>query len=204
MNDFNGLAPIYDLLVRLVFGSQIIKSQTAHFDQLVNSQNILLPGGGTGQVLEELDKLKLNLSIDYIEKSTKMLEKAKERRPFNYIEVRYIEGDILKVDLQCYDVIITNFFLDVFDKESLSLVVDKLSTLLLPNGKWLMTDFVSTNVAMHQALIVIMYRFFKLTANLQGTRLLDFEKELNRVGFGKNKCERFYHKMIESCVYSKE
>lgn len=204
MNNFNRLAPVYDFLASLVFGRQIIKSKTHYFTLLTNDQKILIPGGGTGQILEELDKLNMNLSIDYVEKSSKMLEKAKKRKPFSKIKVRFIEGDIFDIESGNYNVIMTNFFLDVFNEKNLSLVVDKLSESLLPNGQWLMADFVLTNVALHRAFVNIMYRFFRLTTNLEGTRLLDFDKELNRAGFSKMKSQKFYHQMIESCVYTKE
>ncbi|MEZ4686196.1 MAG: hypothetical protein R3B47_09055 [Bacteroidia bacterium] len=51
---FNRLAPVYDFLASLVFGNRIRQAQRWLLDFIPEGSSILILGGGTGWILEEL------------------------------------------------------------------------------------------------------------------------------------------------------
>ena len=56
LNQFDLVAPFYDALSRLVFGDQIVKSQTHFLHQVQKDDQVLILGGGTGQIFEHAGK----------------------------------------------------------------------------------------------------------------------------------------------------
>lgn len=204
-NDFNVLAKYYDFLARVVFGNAVQKSQQNFLSEVKLSNQLLILGGGTGQILLALEELNLSLKIDYIEQSSKMIEKSRHRGPFKNLKVNFIEADILNYDLADYryDMVITNFFLDVFTKTHLIKIIEKVTNSLKVSSTWLLTDFRKTNRLGNKILLKVMYLFFRIMTNLEGRSLRNFEKHLSRVGWTKIRSKYFYSEMIESCVYKK-
>lgn len=203
-NNFNSVAFIYDFMAQLVFGKAILKAQSGLLHTIPDSSSVLILGGGTGFILEELDKLSLPLSVTYVEPSSAMIRRAKARSPFNCIEVDFIQDRheaVLGADR--FDVVITNFFLDVFTREQLPEVVRQVSSLTADNGMWLLTDFVITGVWWQKVLVKIMYLFFRVTARLEGDQLLNFNDYLSKTGFTSVKSESFYHGMISSHIFKR-
>lgn len=203
MNNFDAISPFYDHLAHLVFGRQIKECQIAQFSRLKAGQKILLPGGGTGWILEELDRLKLHLEIDYVEKSSKMISRAKRKSSFKFINVNFYNEDLLEFNLLSYDVIMTHFFLDVFSPNSFESVFDKLQKSLNNGGIWINTEFRNSDNKIKNLFICFMYLFFRFTSHLEASRLPDYSKKFQDSGYNKSDTKSFYHQLIESCVYSK-
>ncbi|QSE98355.1 class I SAM-dependent methyltransferase [Fulvivirga lutea] len=203
MNNFNRVSFFYDWLAKLVFGRSILNSQTAFFSYLKEGDEILICGGGTGQILKELEKLNIKLRIDYVEKSKKMIDRAKEMAPLNKLDIQFIQKDIFDVQLKKYQIVITPFFLDVFKEENLIKLIDKLSSSLQTTGFWLCTDFKRTNQRWKDIFIQFMYWFFRLTTNLEGNLLLDFESSIVKSGCKKLRSATYFHEMIEAGLYQK-
>ena len=118
---YNKLANIYDTLAYMVFGGSIKKSQIHFLDQIQKNSKILIVGG-TGWILNELDQLGLQLNITYLDSASEMIKKSKKRSPFKHISVVFMTGSVNMVSSK-HSVIITNFFLDVFDERSLTNVM---------------------------------------------------------------------------------
>jgi tRNA (cmo5U34)-methyltransferase len=202
-NNFNFLAPIYDGLAKIIFGGSLRKAQLLYLEEIPKNSHILILGGGTGWILEELDRLDKLLRITYVELSKTMMSKSMAKAPFKNIEVKFLHGDAIDLDLPLCDVLVTNFFLDVFTEENLRLIMAKLNAVLLPNGRWLCTDFVLIGHFLKKMLIKFMYLFFRITANLEGNRLLDFEKYFEELEFKKARSKKYYAGMIEAACYSR-
>lgn len=203
MNDFNYIAPFYDALGRIVFGNALIKSQSYHLQGIQPNSEILIVGGGSGRILTEFDKLSIPLSVTYVEKSSKMVELSKNKGPFKNLSVHFVCGECKDITVKNFDVIFTAFFLDVFRSANLHWVIQCLKTLLGPDGIWIVTDFIRTPTLWQRLLIRSMYAFFRITAGLEGNKLLDFEKYLIEKDLNKGRCKTFYKGMIESAIYYK-
>ncbi|MEQ8926001.1 MAG: class I SAM-dependent methyltransferase [Fulvivirga sp.] len=203
MNNFNSIAFIYDKLAHIVFGKAIIESQQVHLGHIKNGKSILICGGGTGQILRKLDALNVSLKVDFVEKSRGMIERACRHAPFKNLQVNFINQDIFDVDLGEYDVIVTPFFLDIFSRSNLVKLIATLSASVKPKGCWINTDFKISNVWWKKVMILFMYLFFRLTANLEGKKLHDFELLIIKSGLSKVESTTFFKAMIDSSIYKK-
>lgn len=167
VNDFDRITPFYDRLAKLVFGDKLIKAQV-HFMNLVQPQHrVLIIGGGTGHLLEEIS---LCDRIDYVEKSEAMLRRAAKRKANHSINFHHT--DFLEFEPETeFDFVICPFFLDCFKEERLKIVLEKIKSVLAPDGTLVVTDFQKTNG--NSLLLKLMHTFFKFTTHLESNTLSD-------------------------------
>ncbi len=177
---FDRLAPIYDSLAGLVFGTSIRTSQLHFLSYLKKKQKLLILGGGTGWILPFIFEINPTLHIDYIELSPKMLDKARLNAKGNP-NIRFIEGTENSIQNGKYDCVITGFYLDLFSGAQLRTVINQIKENLQPNACWIATDFVSIK-KWHKAMLWIMYRFFSVTAGLKTVSLPEWETGLKHAG----------------------
>lgn len=203
LNSFNWIAGIYDGLARLIFGKAFLKAQCFFLDELKTRSKILIIGGGTGWILRELLLVNTTCEVDYIEASSKMLEKARGQiSPSDKDRVNFVLGTEDSIDGRTqYDAVITNFFLDLFNA-SLNEVVQKISSVLSKGSIWLVTDFVDQRKWWHQLMLQVMYAFFRLTTGIEAKQLPDYEGSLAKAGIKKSKEEVFFGSFIKSAVYT--
>ena len=64
MNSYNKLAFAYDFLKWVVFGNRLNQAAVVHLKYIKPNTRILVIGGGTGWILEHLNRVK---SIDFVE-----------------------------------------------------------------------------------------------------------------------------------------
>lgn len=113
--NYNNSAWFYDQLSRLVYGRTLIKAQAYLLKYVPENANILIVGGGTGEILEELSKVHpAGLQITYVEIAKNMMTRSKKRDVDNN-EVVFINDAIENVALKAnFDVVITPFLFDNF------------------------------------------------------------------------------------------
>jgi ubiquinone/menaquinone biosynthesis C-methylase UbiE len=193
---YNKVAWFYDGLCRLVLGSMVKKSQTDLLSFIPANASILLVGGGTGWILEEITKLHpAGLQITYVDISSKMIEHSKKRNVgTNTLE--FITAPIENIDLAgcSYDIIFTPFLLDGLLQSTYHTVFKKLDACLKTGGKWLYVDFQisDTSSFWQKALLKFMYLFFRLSCKIEAVRLpvvdIDFAayRVLNKRTYGKD------------------
>jgi ubiquinone/menaquinone biosynthesis C-methylase UbiE len=201
-NNFNLIAPMYDGLARFVFGKKLKVIQCTYLDRIKPNDKVLIMGGGTGWILEEVLKSQPNVQIDYVDYSSKMIELSKGRA-IDYNRVHFIHGDETSIPDRCYDVIICNFFLDVFKAVRLKRVLTQLAHSLDENGILIVSDFSETRKKKHRILIWVMHRFFGLFTKLEAKQLLPIEGYLNSSGFSLNDKTSIAEGLIFSSVYKK-
>ena len=170
---------------------------------LQEGDHVLITGGGSGQILKELDKLEMPLSITYVELSSAMIKMAQSKSPFKNLKVQFIHDNALYYNLPKVDVVITNYFLDVFTSKNLGIVMNKLDQALDTSGIWLYTDFRKTDSLFKNGLIKFMYLFFKIFSRLEANNLQDFEEQFEALGYRKIDTILYFGGMIESCAYQK-
>lgn len=205
-NDYNNIAKYYDALSRIVFQRSIIKAQQYLIDFISDNNKVLLVGGGTGWILDEIAKLKKkNISVVYVEKSSKMIELSKKRK-YENLNVEFVNTGIenYKTEQQ-FDVILTPFLFDNFIEKRIEYVFKKLDALLSRRGFWLYADFVNDTEAKRmwkQYFLKTMYVFFSLTANIETQKLIDMKQYFK--GKYEMITQQFYYKhFIQSIAYRK-
>ncbi|HEY9047693.1 MAG TPA: class I SAM-dependent methyltransferase, partial [Ohtaekwangia sp.] len=69
---FDSIAPVYDMLSRIVFGRSMVKSQRHFLKYIPAEASVLILGGGTGWIIQELFAVNNTCTIVYVEASQKM------------------------------------------------------------------------------------------------------------------------------------
>jgi ubiquinone/menaquinone biosynthesis C-methylase UbiE len=89
LNSFDRIAPVYDRLADIVFGTAILDAQRTHLHALNDAREILILGGGTGRLLRDLLGQNAKSRVTYVEASQRMIELAlKGRAGWNLTKVK--------------------------------------------------------------------------------------------------------------------
>lgn len=202
LNRFNSIAPFYDRLADVVFGGAIRKSQHCFIDHIPPRAKILIIGGGTGELLPPLFLHAGDAEVWYIEASSEMIRRAASRISGKHC-VHFIHGTQNDIpDPVKFDVVITNFFLDVFSLPELHDVVAKIASHTSETGKWLVSDFVCVE-RWHKVALTTMYWFFALTTGLKTKALPPWFEIISVRGFSKTSDKDFFNGFIKSACFNK-
>lgn len=194
VNQFDRIVFLYDSLARLVFDNQIHNSQIHFIDTIEKQDKVLVIGGGTGKLLESIPECR---KLVFVEKSSKMLGRAKKRSSVKAID--FIHSDFFEFDSSYkFDVIICPFFLDCFNESNLDLVIKRIKSMLNDGGSLLIADF-TTRISF--VLSSTMHVFFRLIANLEARKLLDIHSFILNNRFFVVSEGFFYRKGIFSRHY---
>src|ERR1700744_4259957 len=164
--NYDKLAGSYDLIRQLVFGNSIVRAQVCLLQYITAGNQVLIVGGGTGWILEEIAKVVPGgLLIDYVESSGKMILLAKKRKAGNN-KINFIHQPVEAYSTEKrYDVILTPFLFDNFSTGKIGEIFGRLDEYLAASGTWLYADFVYDKDKGHlwqKYLLRIMYLFFRL------------------------------------------
>ena len=201
MNNFDSVARFYDRLSGLIFGKAMRRAQTVYLPDIVPGANVLILGGGTGWLLSELFAVNPTCKVWYIDASAKMIELSKEMTRNSAHEIVFIHGTEDSIPLGIsFDAVITNFYLDLFPQDSCIRVIRKIRPAIRANGIWLVSDFVNTTW-WHGVMLGVMYRFFKLTCDIEGHSLPEWKNLLEKNAFIEGKSHEFFGGFIKSAVF---
>jgi ubiquinone/menaquinone biosynthesis C-methylase UbiE len=205
-NNYNSIARFYDFISHILYRDSIVKAQVFLIQFIAENNKVLVVGGGTGWILEEISKLnKQNISVVYVEKSSAMIALAKKKNHKN-IHVDFIEKGIEDyTSTEQFDIILTPFLFDNFLKEKIDIVFTQLDTLLKQNGIWLYADFVNdkTNKKLwQQFLLKTMYLFFRLTTNIETQTLINMRPYFAR-RYSLLSQQFFYSRFIQAIAFKK-
>ena len=197
-NDFNWIAPFYDKLQRIVFGDSLSRSATFYFDKITSDHKVLILGGGTGKIIEKIDR---GAEITFLDKSSVMMEKASLQK---HPGLDLVAADFLKWKAsRQFDFVVCPFFLDVFNRHHLSLALGKIHALLKRDGKLLVSDFQETGKTGHSILLRIMFLFFRVTVSLESKKLLSILMEVENQGFLIEETKEFESGFVFTSVFRK-
>jgi ubiquinone/menaquinone biosynthesis C-methylase UbiE len=185
---FNLVASFYPLLEQTVFGSTLSRARSFFISRVTEGNSILLIGEGNGRFLFEMMKQTSSGSITVVDSSARMLAAAARRLASvdRCSRVEFIHADILewRSPVAHYDRLVTHFFLDLFAPCSLRRVVEKISSLATEDTLWINVDFTSENQSLRQKLLMwAQYRFFRLSAGIQASRLFDPDPYIREAGW---------------------
>lgn len=208
---FDPVASFYDPLARLIFGEAISKAQFIFLDQIPRRSRILIIGGGSGWILKKVLEETRPASVLYLEASGKMLQKAKQavKHIANNSLVQFQLGTERDITNQAqFEVIITNFFLDLFSEKELKNTTYILNEALKYNGLWLATDFINPPGTWFKKFIATllfkcMYLFFRATCKIPAKELPDWENLLDSYSLLQLKSAYFYGSLIKATVWQK-
>jgi len=203
--NYNSVAFFYDRLCQLVFGQSVKNAQIESLQFIPPNSDILIVGGGTGWVLEEIANIHAaGLRITYVDSSFKMIEQSKKRNgALNTIEFIHESIENNNLSLQKYDVVLTPFLFDNFSQSTAEFIFKKLDTCLKANGYWLYIDFYLSKKSnfLQKILIKWMYVFFRFTCNIKANKLPDMAHYFSSY---KTTCAKnYFRNFIVMRVYQK-
>ncbi|QQL48306.1 class I SAM-dependent methyltransferase [Mucilaginibacter ginkgonis] len=193
----------YDTLATLVYGKNIIKAQKEFLNLIPPHSRVLIVGGGTGKILEEVAKVHpAGLTIFYAEVSEKMLSKS-IKRSAGKSSVVFYNQPVEDMALANIDVAITPFLFDNFDGEYAEKIFRHIDSMTSENALWLNTDFQLTGKWWQVVLLKSMLLFFKLFGAVNNKRTTDMQPVFEKYGYKKIACKTFYGDFIRSEAWQK-
>jgi ubiquinone/menaquinone biosynthesis C-methylase UbiE len=202
-SNYNKIARSYDLISWIVYGKALINAQVGLLKYIPANSRVLIVGGGTGWILEEIAQIHSGLTIDYIESSEKMIALS-EKRDHGTNHINFINLPVENyITEERYDVIFTPFFFDNFKVDKIEFVFTKLNELLKQDGIWLYADFIDNGKWWQKLLLRTMYLFFKITTNIETQELVDMDEFFDPY-YNKSVEICHYHNFIRSVVYRKK
>jgi ubiquinone/menaquinone biosynthesis C-methylase UbiE len=202
--NFNNSAWFYDRLSRLVFGRAIINAQVYLLQHIPKNAKVLIVGGGTGLILEEITKLQPSgLNITYVEVSVKMIAISKKRN-IGHNRVIFINEAIENVDIPPgLDIVITPFLFDNFTEQTLQKVFKNIHALLKPGGLWLNCNFQLSGKWWQRFLLKSMFLFFRLICSIEASQLPAINKQFEAHDYTAIAQQTFFGDFIISKVFIK-
>lgn len=191
------IGPIYDFLSTIYSGRQIHKAKTAMNVDLKEGDKILFAGVGHGR--DAIDAAERGAQVTVVDLSATMLKNVERNlkgRTFKY-PIRLIHSDILAFDeTEQYDQVVANFFLNVFPEDFMVTVMKHLTTLVKPDGHFVVGDFhyPTGNIftkAFQNAYWYIAVFTFTVFAKNAFHKIYNYPKHLEALGFSIEKTQSF-------------
>jgi ubiquinone/menaquinone biosynthesis C-methylase UbiE len=206
------IARVYDRLASLVFGQHLRRAQVCFLDRISPHSRVLVLGGGSGWILEEILQASCPAYICYIDTSAEMIrlaEKKWQSLPAGQrkkASIQFVHGSEMAIPQGAeFDTILTFFVLDCYSTAACQPMMKTLSGRLKKDGSWLFADF-RVDRHWHKKiwqlpLISLMYLFFRLSCGLRANRLPDFDRLFASHGMRQTEIRYFLSAFIQSSVY---
>jgi len=206
-NNYDKIANHYDTLSRLVFFKSQVNAQINQLQYLPKDSSVLIVGGGTGWILEEIAKIyPSGLKIVYVEISAKMIALSKKRDcKNNQIKFVHLGIEDFGVDI-VFDVILTPFLFDNFAAQRVAKVFGQLNAYLKKDGLWFLVDFSldkNNGNWWKWLLLKSMYSFFKLLGIVEANHLIDMNPYFLNAGYKILALRSYYGNFIKAVIFKK-
>lgn len=207
-NNYDAAAWFYDELAQLVFGKALVRAQRFLVKSICVNDQILVVGGGTGWILEEIASVQAStLKITYVEISGRMISLSKKRN-YGLNEVCFVHRSIEDYVLtQQYDVILTPFLFDNFSEKRIRSVFHQLHQSLKPGGWWLLCGFQiqqDYKSIWQKVLLQTMYWFFGWLCSVETNKLIKMNSYFDQENYVLQEEKTFYQGFVISQVYRKQ
>jgi ubiquinone/menaquinone biosynthesis C-methylase UbiE len=202
--NYNSTVFYYDVLSRLLFGKALIHSQVYLLKYIPPGSKIMIVGGGTGWILDEISKLyPSGLDITYVEMAEKMVGRAMKRHMGANV-VDFVNNDVRKLTTPIlYDVVITPFLFDNFSQENAGSMFEHIHKFVKPEAIWLYCDFQLTGKWWQNILLRSMLIFFRTMCNIEANKLPDMQKSFRANGYKPIAQQTFFGDFVISEVYNR-
>jgi len=200
--NYNNSAWFYDKLSKVIYGKALVRAQVYLLPFIAPQSNVLIVGGGTGWILEEIAKVHASgLQITYVEVASKMIALARKKDPAGN-KVEFINQPVEDVPFEIeFDVIITPFLFDNFTEENLQKIFAHIERSLKSGGLWLNTDFHLTGKWWQKVLLKLMLLFFRIICNIEAKKLPEIQSCFRNYTVIQQK--PFFGNFILSTAYQK-
>ena len=176
---FDRVAPAYDRLARMFPGDALRTTAEVFLPRLRPGSSVLVVGGGAGRILPAVLRT-APARVVWIDASEAMTARAR-REANGDPRVAFRVGGLERiVPDERFDVVVTPFFLDLFEGGRLATVIARLSGALVPAGEWTFADFAHDRC---RPLSSLLYALFRAGCGVEARRLADWAEVFGREGF---------------------
>lgn len=136
------VGPAYDLISNLYSGKSIQRCKVAHLDQLQAGDKVLFAGAGHGR--DALYAAQRGAEVTVVDLSKTMLTKFSQVLEGDAAKanVRQVHSDIMQFnEAEKYDMVVANFFLNVFQRDMMVKVLAHLIAQGKPGAQIVVGDF---------------------------------------------------------------
>ena len=164
---YDRLAWLYDAAAHLYSGGQIQALKAYQIDEMQPGDRVLYAGVGGGE--DAVLAAKRHVTLTVLDLSPLMLEQAARKFRAEGVQdsIEMICSDVLTHDRPaCYDVVVVNFFLNIFSEPTMKVVLAHLATMIRPGGKILIGDFsypsgsIATRAVQRMYYVLSMFTFW--------------------------------------------
>ncbi len=188
----------YEFTGSLYSLGQIPKCKVAMLDSLKSEDKLLIAGVGHGVEAVEAARRGVNVTaVDISKTMLKYMQKKIDRSGLNK-PIQMINNDILEVKYgQEFDMVIANYFLNVFPREKMLKILTHLTTFVKPGGYMVIGDFVlpkeggALYKSFQNAYWYIAATLYCLTADNAVHPIYDYPELLKSLNFDIDEIKRF-------------
>ncbi len=209
MDKYRIVGPAYDFLSNLYSGRSIHRCKIAMItpDNIRKGDRILFAGVGHGR--DAMRAAELGAHVTVVDLSETMLKQFRQnlKQTNAKLKIRQVHSDIMAFkELQKYDMVVANFFLNVFNREMMSSVLAQLIQLGKPGAKIVVGDFSypSGNIVSRAFKVLYWYGaviFFWLLARNALHNIYNYPEYMERLGL-EIKEKKYYKLGIVNCYWS--
>lgn len=141
-NNYDSTAWFYEKVAHLFSGGQILACKRSQVPHFIKGEKVLFAGSGGGE--DALLALNKGSHVSIVELSGKMIDQAAKKfkaHPFEKNLKIHHKNIFDYQSIETYDVVVANFFLNVFKESDMSKALNHLVSLLRPGGKLIIGDF---------------------------------------------------------------
>jgi demethylmenaquinone methyltransferase/2-methoxy-6-polyprenyl-1,4-benzoquinol methylase len=201
------VGPIYDWLSALYSGNSIHHCKIAMLDRLRPGDKVLFAGVGHG--MDAVCAARLGAEVTVVDLSETMLRKfqANLDKEGVTVTIRQVHSDIMKVEeYERYDMVVANFFLNVFHEDTMVRVLEHLIRLGKPGAHVVVGDFsVPTgNIVTRTIKTLYWYGavgFFWLFAGNAFHNIYNYPEWMKKLGLHINE-QKHYKLLLLNCYWS--
>lgn len=190
---FDRLAPYYSILEWMGFGTGLRRSRVRYLEEVDHCRKALILGPGTGWFLSRLLERNPRVVVDSVDLSGRMLRAASDRLRHKglcdsgRVHFHHADARAWAYPRRSYDLIVTHFFLDCFEREGVGRLVEAIAASAMKGCLWLVADFQvpTRGLARWRAQLWLrfLYRFFAMTTETEARALVDPSGYLEKSGF---------------------
>jgi len=142
---FDLLAPHYRWMEWALAGKKLQRCRTAFLDDIAPPSRVLFLGEGNGRCLAAVAERFPGAALTCVDSSAAMLAQARRRfarAGFGQRTVDWVHADVHAwMPRGSFDLIVSHFFLDCFEREQLRALLPRIASAAAPNATWLLADF---------------------------------------------------------------
>jgi demethylphylloquinol methyltransferase len=137
---YDRVSSIYERLTVLFTGGQNLATRMSQLEDMHAGQRVLYVGVGPGE--EALEAARRGIKVTCVDLSPSMVDTVRSRFEKAALPGEFVCADIMEYEpAQLFDVVVANFFLNVFSRPVMEKIMARLVSLVRPGGDFVVADF---------------------------------------------------------------